>query len=44
MIKHKQDLEAEALLDNERKLELEAKQRNIEDHTKVAESVRALFI
>ena len=28
------------MLDNERKLELEAKQRNIECHTKIAESVR----
>ena len=44
MIKNKQDIESEARLNSERKLEQEAAQRNIDNHIVVAESVRALFI
>ena len=44
LIKHKQDIESEAKQLSERKLEEEAVKRNVEDHTKVAEGVRSLFI
>ena len=44
MIKHKQDLEAEAKQRNEEMQEKEAHKRKIDEHFRVAEGMRSLFI